>query len=91
MDQFAQQNDEPPSISSGATSGEWQQSERVPRCLPRHEKIRIAFLCVSLLVVIASFILFVAAGTVLPLFGSIIVAYLLYRGIDRYLSKTESP
>ena len=85
-DQFVQENDEPPS-----TSPEGDNGACVPLCLPRHEKIRIALLCVFLLIVIASFLIFVAARTVLPLFTSIVVVSLLYWDIDQRLSKTESP
>jgi len=85
-DQFVQENDEPPS-----TSPEGDNGACVPLCLPRHEKIRLALLCVFLLIVIASFLIFVAARTVLPLFTSIVVVSLLYWGIDQRLSKTESP
>jgi hypothetical protein len=85
-DQFVQENNEPPSTPPDGDSGAC-----VPLCLPRHEKIRIALLCVFLLIVMASFLIFVAARTVLPLFGSIVVVSLLYRGIDQRLSKTESP
>ena len=52
---------------------------------------RFALLCVFLLIVMASFLIFVAARTVVPLFGSIVVAPLLYWGIDQRLSKAESP
>ena len=81
-DQFEQKNDEPPSSSPEGDSG---------ACVPRHEKIRFALLCVFLLIVMASFLIFVAARTVVPLFGSIVVVPLLYWGIDQRLSKTEVP
>ena len=85
-DQFVQQNDEPPSSPPAGDS-----CACAPLCLPRHEKIRFALLCVFLLIVMASFLIFVAAQTVVPLFGSIVVAPLLYWGIDQRLSKAESP
>ncbi len=76
-DQFEQKNDEPPS-----SPPEGDRGACAPLCVPRHEKIRFALLCVFLLIVMASFLIFVAARTVVPL---------LYRGIDQRLSKTESP
>jgi hypothetical protein len=85
-DQFVQKNDEPPS-----SPPEGNRGACMPRCMPRHEKIRCALLCAFLLIVIASFLIFVAAQTVAPLFGSIVVVPLLYWGIDQRLSKTESP
>ena len=85
-DQCVQKNDEPPSSSPEGDSGAC-----VPLCVLRHEKIRFALLCVFLLIVMASFLIFVAAQTVVPLFGSIVVAPLLYWGIDQRLSKAESP
>jgi len=85
-DQFVQESDEPPSSPPDGGSG-----ASAPFCVPRHEKIRFALLCVFLLIVMASFLIFVAARTVVPLFGSIVVVPLLYWGIDQRLSKTEVP
>jgi hypothetical protein len=54
-----------------------------------NEKIRLVILGVALLAMILSFLVFLRTGTVLPLFVTMVVVYLCYRRIDRYLDTSE--
>ena len=64
---------------------QWQD----PYCLPRNEKIRLVIIGASLLVMILSFLVFLRAGTVLPLFVTMVGAFLGYRHIDRHFDTSE--
>lgn len=59
------------------------------QCWGRNEKIRLVILGVGLLAMILSFLVFLRMGTVFPLFVTIVVVYLCYRRIDRYLDTSE--
>ena len=65
----------------------WQDLQL--QCLPRNEKIRLVIIGAALLAMILSFLVFLRTGTVLPLFVTIIVAFLGYRRIDRRLDTSE--
>ena len=58
-------------------------------CLPRNEKIRLVVLGLLLLALMAGFLLFLFSGTALPLFGTVVVAFLGYRRIDARLDASE--
>lgn len=58
-------------------------------CLPRNEKIRLAILGSSLLALLVGFLLFLFSGTALPLFGTMVVAFLGYRYTDARLDTSE--
>ncbi len=51
-------------------------------CLPRNEKIRLIALGLGLLALLVGFLLYLSSGTVLPLFGTMVVAFLGYKRID---------
>ena len=57
--------------------------------LGQNEKIRLVILGVALLAMILSFLVFLRTGTVLPLFVTMVVVYLCYRRINRYLDTSE--
>jgi len=61
----------------------WQDLQL--QCLLRNEKIRLAIIGMALIGLILSFLVFLRAGTVLPLFVTMVVAYLGYRCIDAWL------
>ena len=63
----------------------WQDLQ----CLQRNEKIRLIIIGMALLAMILSFLVFLRTGTVLPLFFTIVVAFLGYRRIDRRLDTPE--
>jgi len=65
----------------------WQ--DRQLQCLLRNEKIRLVIIGMALLAMILSFLVFLRTGTVLPLFVTMVVAYLGYRRIDRRLDTSE--
>ena len=54
-------------------------------CLPRNEKIRLIIQGLGLLGLLAGFLLFLFSGTVLPLFGTMVIVLLGYRRIDAWL------
>jgi len=58
-------------------------------CLLQNEKIRLVIIGAALLAMILSFLVFLRAGTVLPLFVTMVVVFLGYRRIDRYLGTSE--
>lgn len=58
-------------------------------CLPRNEKIRLIVLGLGLLTLLVGFLLFLFSATVLPLFGTMVVAFLGYRHIDARLDTSE--
>jgi hypothetical protein len=65
----------------------WQDPQL--QCMLRNEKIRLVIIGAALLAMILSFLVFLRAGTVLPLFVTMVVAFLGYRRIDRRLDTSE--
>jgi hypothetical protein len=65
----------------------WQDLQL--QCLLRNEKIRLVIIGAALLAMILSFLVFLRTGTVLPLFVTMVVAFLGYRRIDRRLDTSE--
>src|SRR5215469_7588345 len=61
----------------------WQ--DRDIACLSRNEKIRLIIQGLGLLVLLAGFLFFLSSGTVLPLFGTMVIVLLGYRRIDAWL------
>jgi len=66
-----------------------QRQDRQLQCLLRNEKIRLVIIGMALLAMILSFLVFLRTGTVLPLFVTMVVAFLGYRRIDRRLDTSE--
>jgi hypothetical protein len=66
-----------------------QRDEEVS-CLPRNEKIRLVVLGLALLALLAGFLLYLSSGTVLPLFGTMVVAFLGYKRLDAWLGTDEA-
>ena len=66
---------------------QWQDLQL--QCLLRNEKIRLVIIGMALLAMILSFLVFLRTGTVLPLFVTMVVAFLGYRRIDRRLDTSE--
>jgi hypothetical protein len=64
---------------------------RYTSCMPREEKIRLIVLGLALLALLEGFLLFLFAGTVLPLFGTMVLAFLGYGRIDTWLDAAEPP
>jgi hypothetical protein len=58
-------------------------------CLTRNEKIRLVALGLGLLALLVGFLLYLSSGTVLPLFGTMVVAFLGYRRLDARLDTEE--
>jgi hypothetical protein len=49
-----------------------------------NEKVRLIIICIGLLALLVSFLLFLYTGTFLPLFGTIVIAYPFCRWLDAY-------
>ena len=58
--------------------------------LRRHERIRLLILGMGLLVIILCTVFFVFAGTIIPLFATIVVVPLCYWCVDGYLKQSET-
>ena len=54
-------------------------------CLLRNEKIRLIIICIGLLALLVSFLLFLSTGNVLPLFVTIVIAYPFCRWLSASL------
>jgi hypothetical protein len=58
--------------------------------LVRNERIRLVIICIGLLAIILSAVLFVFTGSIVALFVTIVFAPLFYRSVDVYLGKSEA-
>jgi Flp pilus assembly protein TadB len=56
----------------------------------RHERTRLLVLSVSLLILLCNFLAFLLAHTIVPLFVGMILVFIGYRYLDRYLRSTET-
>ena len=59
------------------------------RRLLRNERIRLVIICIGLLAIILSAVLFLFTGTIVVLFVTIVIVPLFYRSVDVYLGKSE--
>ena len=59
------------------------------RHLLRNERIRLVIICIGLLAIILSVVLFLFMGTIVILFVTIVIVPLFYRSVDVYLGKSE--
>ena len=73
----------------GDPSEEPDQRWRDPRmqCLLRNERIRLLLLGIGLLALLTGLLLDLFAGTILPLFATMVVVYLGYRRLDAWLDR----
>jgi len=60
------------------------------RRLLRNERIRLVIICIGLLAIIFSAVLFLFTGTIVVLFVTIVIVPLFYRNVDTYLGKSEA-
>jgi len=67
----------------------WQELQM--QRLLRHERIRLFILGIGLLGLLAGFLLYSFAGTIFPLFATMVVTYLGYRRIGAWLDAHEPP
>jgi hypothetical protein len=58
--------------------------------LVHSERIRLAIICLGLLAIILSAVLFLFTGTIVVLFVTIVIVPLFYRSVDVYLGKSEA-
>jgi hypothetical protein len=65
----------------------WQDLQL--QCMLRNEKIRLVIIGTALLAMILSFLVFLHTGNVLPLFVTMVVAFLGYRRTDRHFDTSE--
>jgi hypothetical protein len=65
------------------------QGKHMQRLL-RNERIRLVIISFGLLAIILSAVLFLFTGSIVALFGTIVVVPLFYRSVDVYLDKSEA-
>ena len=70
-------------------AGQRSQDIYMQRLL-RNERIRLVIICIGLLAIILSAVLFLLTETIVVLFVTIVIVPLFYRSVDVYLSKSES-
>ena len=58
--------------------------------LLRCERIRLVVICIGLLAIILSVVLFLFTGSIVALFVTIVIVPLFYRSVDVYLGKSEA-
>ena len=54
------------------------------------ERIRLVIICIGLLAIILSAVLFLFTGSIVALFVTIVIVPLFYRSVDVYLGKSEA-
>ena len=68
-----------------------QRSQEIHmRHLLRNERIRLVIICIGLLAIILSAVLFLFTGSIVALFLTIVIVPLFYRCVDIYLDTSES-
>jgi hypothetical protein len=67
-----------------------QSQDRQPHRLVRNKKMILVILCVALLEMLLGILLLLFTRDMLPLFGTLVVVFLLYRRIDVYLDTTAT-
>ena len=68
-----------------------QRSQEIHmRRLLRNERIRLVIICIGLLAIILSAVLFLFTGSIVALFVTIVIVPLFYRSVDVYLGKSEA-
>ncbi len=68
---------------------EQQWRKRQKERLLRNEKIKVLIICIGLLALLVSFLLFLYTGDFLPLFGTIVIVYPFCRWLDAYPDTSE--
>ncbi len=58
--------------------------------LLRNERIRLVIICIGLLAIILSSVIFLLTGSIVALFVAIVIVPLFYRRVDVYLGKSET-
>ncbi len=88
-----------PPLASYSSPEEMSEPEEEPdqrwrrrqiECLLRNEKIRLIIICIGLLALLGSFLLFLYTGNVLPLFVTIVIAYPFCRWLGASLDTAET-
>ena len=64
-----------------------RRQERHTPGLPHEEQIRLVFLGLALLALLVDFLLDRFTGAILPLFATMVVAYMGYRRLDAWLNR----
>ena len=73
----------------GEEADQRSQDTHMQRLL-RNERIRLVIICIGLLAIILSAILYLFTGSIVALFVTIVIVPLFYRGVDVYLGKSEA-
>jgi hypothetical protein len=60
------------------------------RHLLRNERIRLVIICIGLLAIILSAVLYLFTGSIVALFVTIVIVPLFYKSVDAYLGKSEA-
>ena len=68
-----------------------QRSQEIHmRHLLHNERIRLVIICIGLLAIILSAVLFLFTGSIVALFVTIVIVPLFYWSVDVYLGKSEA-
>jgi hypothetical protein len=65
----------------------WQNRQR--QHLLRNERIRLSIIGFGLLVLLMGLLLDLFTGSIIPLFATMVIAYLGYRRFDAWLDRTD--
>src|SRR5689334_1236837 len=80
----------PEEMSEPAEEPDQRWRRRQKERLLRNEKIKLIIICIGLLALLMSFLLFLYTGNFLPLFGAIVIAYPFCRWLDADLDTSET-
>ena len=98
-DAQGQTSSPPPPLAGCSSPEERSEPEEEPdqrwrkrqiECLLRDEKIKLIIICIGLLALLVSFLLFLYTGNFLPLFGAVVIAYPFCRWLDADLDTSET-
>jgi hypothetical protein len=76
-------------VNSALEKPDQRRPDRDASVLPRIEEIRLVALGLALLALLVCFLLDFFAGTILPLFVTMVVVFLGYRRLDAWLDRPK--
>jgi hypothetical protein len=76
-------------VNSALEKPDQRRPDRDASALPRIEEIRLVVLGLALLALLVCFLLDFFAGTILPLFVTMVIVFLGYRRLDAWLDRLK--
>jgi hypothetical protein len=76
-------------VNSALEKPDQRRPDRDASVLPRIEEIRLVVLGLALLALLVCFLLDFFAGTILPLFVTMVIVFLGYRRLDAWLDRLK--